>query len=138
MRTRRSLLTTWSDRSLFRIWQRDRSGGGLTVARLDIGGSLAGVFFGSQCIGEGRVLRFCEESFQVVHAPAAPGPGSAAVGQLTGAARLIHANEVDDLPLGDVEAVANGVVEFHNRIPSNRRHRIETANAVNHMGVSAT
>lgn len=124
MRTRPSLLTTWSERSLFCIWQRDRSGGGFTVARLDIGGSLAGVFLGGESIGEGRVLRFREEPLQVVHAPTAPGSSSAAFGELTGAAGLIHANEVDDLPLGDVEAVANGVVEFHNRIPSNRRHRI--------------
>jgi hypothetical protein len=94
------------------------------MAGLDIGGSLASVLFRSQSIGGGGILRFGEESLQVAHTPAAPRSCSAAFAELAGAARVIHADEVDDLPLGDVEAVANRIVEFHNQIPSKRDHRV--------------
>jgi hypothetical protein len=94
------------------------------MACFDIGGSLSSVLVRSQSVRECGVLRFSEESLQVIHTPPATRSRSATFGELAGAAWVIHADEVDDLPLGDVEAVANSIVEFHNRIPSKRCHRI--------------
>lgn len=96
------------------------------MAGFDVGGALLGVVGGCEGVGFGegrrdwrqvgfarRTLGLGEVAFEIIHAPAAARPCSATLADLTGAARLMDADEVHNLPLGDVEAVANGVVEVH-------------------------
>src|SRR5207237_9203844 len=52
---------------------------------------------------------------QIRYAPATSRPRAAALADLAGAARLVNADEIEDFPLGDVEAVADGVVEFQGK-----------------------
>ena len=54
-----------------------------------------------------------EVSLQKRDAPAAARPRAAAFTDLRGDAGLVDADEVHDLPFGDVKAEANFVVEFH-------------------------
>lgn len=66
----------------------------------------------------GRVLAcgpllLIEQVPQVGAAPAAAGAGAETLAELPWAARLRHADEVDHLALGDVEAEAEFVVEVH-------------------------
>jgi hypothetical protein len=99
------------------------------VSRLDVLSTLSGIVGRAERIGFAERLRFhdlirscCvarqtlrlgEVPFEILHTPAAAGPCPAAFADLARTTRLMDANEVDDLPLGDVKAIANGVVEIH-------------------------
>lgn len=85
---------------------------------LDIRRTLPGVFLGRQFLSHSSRLGFRKESLQVVDAPATTGPGPATFRQLAGPARLIDADKIDDFPLRNMKAVANGVVEFHDVVLS--------------------
>lgn len=59
------------------------------------------------------MLRFIEQFFDEWNAPAAARARTVALAHLAGSTRFIDANEVANLPLGYVEAVANLVVRLH-------------------------
>lgn len=60
-------------------------------------------------------LRLGEIAFQIRHTPSTSGAGSPTFADLTRSSRPMHADEIQDLPFGNVEAVADGVVDFHAR-----------------------
>ena len=102
------------------VWgQRNRSCRGFALAGFDVRRALSGVFGGGQCIRRrlGFLLRLGEVAFEVCDAPAATGSRAATLAQLTGDARAMDPDEVHDLPLGDVKAVTNRVVEFQGEVP---------------------
>jgi hypothetical protein len=73
-----------------------------------------GVLLGIDVGLSGRRVALIEHAAQISTAPAAASARPEAIGQLAGAARLFHADVVQQLPLRDMEAEANFVVEFHN------------------------
>ena len=87
------------------------------MAGANVLASPVGVFVRSQSIRLSGlwVCGFLKVSLQERNAPAAAGPRACAFADLTGAFRLVDANKIDDLPLRNVEAVADFVVEFHSR-----------------------
>jgi hypothetical protein len=94
---------------------RRSAGRGRAAAGADVGGALAGVVGGG---GQSRVdlaAGGCgvEEAPQEGAAPAAAGPRAEALAELPDSPRLFHAEVVDHLPLGDVEAETEFFVEFH-------------------------
>lgn len=102
--------------SLFRR-QRDRSGCRLAVAGANVGRPLPRVLVWSQQVGRLLLTRGCGEvPLQVRHTPPAAGPRAAALADLARAARLMHADEIENLPLADVEAVTDCVVGLHREI----------------------
>ena len=87
----------------------------------DVGSPPARILFGSEIIGlVSPVLGdLLEQLLQISNAPPATGPRAAAFADLTRNARLVDADEVGDLPFGDVEAVTDFVVGFQAE-PSSR------------------
>lgn len=81
----------------------------------DVVGTLPRVFVGSQGIAGGNLPlhRFFIIPFEIRHTPAATGSSAAAVADLARPLRLMNADIIENFPLGDVEAVADGVVKFH-------------------------
>jgi hypothetical protein len=71
-------------------------------------------------------LRGVEEALQEWPAPAATGPRTVTIGELCDSLRPLDPQVVNHLPLGDVEAQAKLVVEFH----ANRPQAIVTAQNV--------
>ena len=71
--------------------------------------------------------RWLEHAAQVGAAPAAAGARTEAIGQLAGAARFLDADKIQQLPLGDMEAEANFVVEFHRKKILQPNCRVSTA-----------
>ena len=67
-------------------------------------------------IGRDTGLRLLEVPLEIRHSPSAARPRAAAFADLTGAPRLMNADEVKNLPLADVKAIADGVVELHSVI----------------------
>src|SRR5205823_1541571 len=65
-------------------------------------------------------LRLFEIPLEVGDAPSAARPRAAALADLAGAAGLMNADEIQNLPLRDVKAVADRVVEFHGAEESKR------------------
>ena len=90
------------------------------MAGLDVFGPALSVLFRGQFVLVNRfsALELLKVLLQIGDAPAAAGARSAAFADLTGAAGLVQADVVDDLPLGDVEAVTDFVVKFHVAIGS--------------------
>jgi hypothetical protein len=59
-----------------------------------------------------------KQPFEERPAPTAPRAGAVALGQLRDTPRPLDADEVLDLPPGDVKAKTEIVVEFHRRVAS--------------------
>ena len=59
------------------------------------------------------MLCFVEQLFDKRDAPAAAGTGAVAFADLAGSSRFVDADEVTDLPLGYMKAVADFVVGLH-------------------------
>ena len=57
--------------------------------------------------------RFVKKLLDKRNAPAAPRAGTVTFADLAGATRLVDANEVTDLPFGNMEAVAEFVIRLH-------------------------
>lgn len=94
--------------------RRNRAGSRDTFALFDVLASLRGVLVGSQrVVGRFGIVRGLEVAFEKRHAPAATGSRSAALGKLARSTRSMNPQEVENLPLRDVKAVANRVVRFH-------------------------
>src|SRR5262245_53335607 len=91
----------------------NRAGGGDAFAFADVLRALLGVVGGRERIVGRRLLALgvFEVTLQVGDAPPAAGSRSAAFADLAGAPRPVDANVIHDLPLRDVKAVADGVVE---------------------------
>ena len=85
------------------------------MARFDVVGSAGGVLFGGQFVVADCLapLSLFEVLLQVGNAPATPCSRAATLADLAGATRLIEPDVVDDLPLRDVEAITDFVVEVH-------------------------
>ena len=81
----------------------------------DIFAALARVLTGGRKLGGVAVLAGVKQSLEERPAPATAGTSTEAFGQLPNATRLLDANEVDNLPLGDMKTEAKLVVEFHSR-----------------------
>ena len=112
-------LLAQSLRSFRRRWCG--TGGWNSVSGTDVISPPARIFFGSQIVGL-VLLIFCdllEQFFQISNAPPATGPRTAAFADLTRNTRFVNADEVSDLPLGDVKTVTNFVIGFQSE-PSSR------------------
>ena len=85
------------------------------MSRLDVRGTLPSIVGRTQHLGSVHrlTLRFGEVTLEIRHAPATSRSGTSAFADLTRPSRSMHADEVKNLPLRDVEAVANRVVVFH-------------------------
>src|SRR5687768_2192229 len=105
----------WTSETLVLRVERRRSRRWSAAAGADVFGAHPRVvcrrreIFGSLAAGNCLVKQLLQEW----PAPAAAGPSTVAVGQLGRALGLLHAEVVDHLPFGDVEAEAELVVEIH-------------------------
>ena len=63
-------------------------------------------------------LQVGEVSLQVGDTPAATGSSTAAFAQLAGTFGSVDPQVVEDLPLGDVKAEADFVIELHSMVPA--------------------
>jgi hypothetical protein len=96
--------------------RRPRRRGSAAVA--DVVSSTASVVIGRrQTVGLARLVLSLEQTLQERPTPAAARAGAEALGQLADPLRPFDADEILDLPLGDVKAEAKLVVRFHVRIP---------------------
>src|SRR5438105_1027676 len=88
------------------VGQRRGAGRRGASAGSDVGGAAAGVFFGRQPVQLGLAagLELLVQLLEERNAPAAAGPRSAALRQLTGNARPLDAQKVEQLPPRDVAA----------------------------------
>ena len=95
--------------------RRNRSGSRDSLACLDVVAALPSVLLRRQRIVAQllRSVRLVEVASQKRNAPAATGSRSAALGKLAGSTRIVNPLEVEDLPLRDVEAVTNRVIQLH-------------------------
>jgi hypothetical protein len=99
------------------IGQRRPPRRGLALAGADVLGSPRSVFLGRErveIVGPTRVL---EQLPQERHAPTAPRARAVALRQLARHARLLDADERQQFPPRDVEAVADFGVEVHVSLP---------------------
>lgn len=65
------------------------------------------------CIRIGlSVLKRFKVSLEIRHAPATPGSRTSTFSELTGAARTVDSQVIQNLPLGNVKAKTNGVIKF--------------------------
>ena len=81
-------------------------------------GSQFGVFGRSNLVGLDGDSPFCffKISLQIRHTPTAPRSRTAALADLTGAARLVNPNEVENLSLRNVKAVTDRIVDLQKRV----------------------
>jgi hypothetical protein len=117
---------TGAQQSSIRLFrQRDRARRRHAVSGADVGGALPRIFFRRQRLT--LIARFTsglgKVPLEVRHAPSAAGPRPAALADLAGPARSVDPDVIQNLPLRDVEAVTDCVVEFHDFI----LHRTEPA-----------
>jgi len=95
--------------------QRGRSRGWGSASAADIAGAEAGVFLGAGHV-EGDLAsrnRLLKQPLQEWPAPTAAGAGTETVCKLADALWPLNPQEAHHLPLGDVEAEAQFVVEVH-------------------------
>src|SRR5438552_2366614 len=98
--------------ALFLLRQRRGPGRGRAAAGADVGRPAPGVLVGAELVQLRRATlrRLAVQLLQERHAPAAAGARPAALRQLAGHARPLDAQEVQQLPPADVEAVADFLV----------------------------
>jgi hypothetical protein len=100
------------------IGQRRCAWGWNAAAGANVGGTATGILFRRELVDPLPLLvcRLLMKLAKKRNTPAATCACPAAVGELTGDARFFAANEIQQLPLAYVKAVADLGVEFHNRL----------------------
>lgn len=110
------------------------AGGGLPLSRENVRRPLPGVFGGGQRVSRDfpAHLRLLKIPLEVGDAPAAASTGTTALAQLAGAPKFVQTQEIDDLPLRDVEAVADRIFRFQVRLLPGNHQNVVGLNAEGH------